>query len=172
MGPQLEATGCDRTKIMSGSISGVRTVCLSKHITWDEPKSRGHEAGFRQQVMAPLAQLSILGVTARAKAYMVDGWPCAGLLQKSCSWLSLGAHLLTRMILQGVRPLTTQKYFNRFQRLCGSPDTFLLRLSYQATSGTKSGRPRPFLSGLPVSVMLCCAAASCRGLNARNNLEC
>lgn len=80
MGPQLEATGCDRTKIMSGSISGVRTVCLSKHMSWDEPKSRGHEAGFRQQVMASLAQLSILGVTARAKLT----WLMAGLVQSSC----------------------------------------------------------------------------------------
>lgn len=96
MGPQLEATGSDRTRIMSGSISGVRTVCSSKHISWDEPKSRGHEAGFRQQAMAPLAQLSILGVTARAKAYMVAGWPDAVVLQKSCSWLGLG-----RTYLQG-----------------------------------------------------------------------
>lgn len=33
-----------------------------------------------------------------------------------------------------MRPLTTQKYFNRFRRLCGSPETFLLRLNHQATA--------------------------------------
>lgn len=43
---------------------------------------------FRQQTMATLGQSRILGVTAKAKGDMVDGWPDAVLLQKSCSWLT------------------------------------------------------------------------------------
>lgn len=70
--------------------------------------------------MAPHAQLSILGVLARANAYMVGGWPDAVLLQKSCSWLTLEMHLFTRIILPGVRLLTTKQYFSRVRhRLAG-----------------------------------------------------
>lgn len=67
-------------------------------------------------------------------------WLMAGLmqvlLQKSRSWLTLGMHSIARMILLGVRLLTTKQYFSRVRHTCGSPETFLFHLNDQATSGS------------------------------------